>query len=281
MDNMKISFKSKKVIIPIFIAVIVLIIASVLGYRDYQQQELQKKIDTAIAQIEKTETDFNKGDTREDKLTLLQSISKEHVDYEKSKDVIKEIDEKYHSVISDMQKVFREEYNKTLTDNTLKEIDKISDKEQLNTDKTNLNELLQTIQNEKDIVCTESEVKEHETKITDLIKSYEDRITKIEEEEKKAAEEAVKQAEEEARKQAEAAASSNSGNGSYNGNSGGSSSYNGSSNGRNSGNSGYWSRYEMPDGSWTQHEYNNDGTWTAHDDKGNTWTSGDLKEWID
>ena len=170
-----------------------------------------------------------------------------------------------------MQKVFREEYNKTLTDNTLKEIDKISDKEQLNTDKTNLNELLQTIQNEKDIVCTESEVKEHETKITDLIKSYEDRITKIEEEEKKAAEEAVKQAEEEARKQAEAAASSNSGNGSYNG----------SSNGRNSGNSGYWSRYEMPDGSWTQHEYNNDGTWTAHDDKGNTWTSGDLKEWID
>lgn len=276
MDNMKINFKSKKVIIPIIIAVIVLIIASVLGYRYYQQHELQKKIDTAIAQIEKTETDFNKKDTREDKVTLLQSISKEHVDYEKSKDVIKEIDEKYHSVISDMQKVFREEYDKSLTDNTLKEIDKISDKEKLNTTKTNLNELLQTIQNEKDIVCTENEVKEYETKITNLIKSYEDRITKIEEEEKKAAEE-------EARKQAETAASSNNGGGNYNG--GGSGSYNngssGSGNSSNGGDSGRWSRYEMPDGSWTQHDYNNDGSWTAHDDKGNSWTSDDLSEWLD
>lgn len=135
---MKINFKSKKFIIPIIIVVIVLVFASVLGYRYYQEQELQKKIDTAIAEIEKTETDFNKEDTREDKLALLQSISKEHVDYEKSKDVIKEIDEKYHSVISDMQKVFREEYDKTLTDNTLKEIDKIYDKEKLNTTKTNL-----------------------------------------------------------------------------------------------------------------------------------------------
>ncbi|RHI81655.1 hypothetical protein [Mediterraneibacter gnavus] len=269
---MKINFKSKKFIIPIIIVVIVLVFASVLGYRYYQEQELQKKIDTAIAEIEKTETDFNKEDTREDKLALLQSISKEHVDYEKSKDVIKEIDEKYHSVISDMQKVFREEYDKTLTDNTLKEIDKIYDKEKLNTTKTNLHELLQTIQNEKDIICMEDEVKEYETEITNLIKSYEDRITKIEEEEKKAAEEAAKQAEEEARKQAEAAASSNNGGGNYN--SGGSGSY-------NNGSSGSWYRYDMPDGSWTHYDHNNDGSWTAHDDKGNSWTSDDLKEWMD
>lgn len=253
---MKINFKSKKFIIPIIIVVIVLVFASVLGYRYYQEQELQKKIDTAIAEIEKTETDFNKEDTREDKLALLQSISKEHVDYEKSKDVIKEIDEKYHSVISDMQKVFREEYDKTLTDNTLKEIDKIYDKEKLNTTKTNLHELLQTIQNEKDIICMEDEVKEYETEITNLIKSYEDRITKIEEEEKKAAEEAAKQAEEEARKQAEAAASSNNGGGNYN--SGGSGSY-------NNGSSGSWHRYDMPDGSWTHYDHNNDGSWTAHE----------------
>ena len=35
------------------------------------------------------ETDFNKEDTRENKLALLQSVSKEHTDYEKSKDMIK------------------------------------------------------------------------------------------------------------------------------------------------------------------------------------------------
>ena len=86
---MKINFKSKKVMIPIIIVVIILVVASVFGYHYYQQQELQKKINTAIAQIEKAETDFNKEDTREDKLALLQSVSREHADYEKSKDIIK------------------------------------------------------------------------------------------------------------------------------------------------------------------------------------------------
>lgn len=237
---MKINFKSKKFIIPIIIVVIVLVVASVLGYRYYQEQELQKKIDTAIAEIEKTETDFNKEDTREDKLALLQSVSKEHTDYEKSKDMIKEIDEKYHSVIADMQKVFKEEYDKTLTDNTLKDIDKISDKEQLNNTKTKLDELLQTIQNEKDIVCTENEVKEYETKITDLVKSYEDRVTAIEKEEQ-----AKKEAEEKAKKEAEQQAAqqnsqsqSSSGNSSYS--SGGSNSNSGSSGGGSSSNNGRW-----------------------------------------
>lgn len=273
---MKINFKSKKFIIPIIIVMIVLVVASVLGYRYYQEQELQKKIDTAIAEIEKTETNFNKEDRREDKLALLQSVSKEHTNYEKSKDMIKEIDEKYHSVIANMQKVFKEEYDKSLTDNTLKDIDKISDKGQLNNAKTKLNELLQTIQNEKDIICMEDEVKEYETKITNLIKSCEDRITKIEEEEKKAAEE-------EARKQAEAAASNSNSGGSYNNgyNSSNSGSSGNSSNGGSSGSSGSWSRYEMPDGSWTHYDHNNDGSWTAHDNEGNSWTSDDLKEWLD
>lgn len=277
---MKINFKSKKVIIPIVIVVIVLITTSVLGYRYYQQQQLQKKIDTAIAQIEKTETDFNKRDTREDKLTLLKSISKEHVDYEKSKDVIKKIDEKYHSVISNMQKVFREEYDKTLTDNTLKEIDKISDKEKLNTTKTHLNELLKTIQNEKDIICMEDEVKEYETKITNLIKSYEDRITKIEEEEKKVAEE-------EARKQAEAAASNSNSGGSYNNgyNSSNSGSSGNSSNGGGSGNSGgnygggtHYDSNGNVDGGWTTDSSGNRHHW---DNNGNTWSDSDFAEWFD
>lgn len=280
MGNMKINFKSKKVIIPIVIVVIVLITTSVLGYRYYQQQQLQKKIDTAIAQIEKTETDFNKRDTREDKLTLLKSVSKEHVDYEKSKDVIKKIDEKYHSVISNMQKVFREEYDKTLTDNTLKEIDKISDKEKLNTTKTHLNELLKTIQNEKDIICMEDEVKEYETKITNLIKSYEDRITKIEEEEKKAAEE-------EARKQAEAAASNSNSGGSYNNgyNSSNSGSSGNSSNGGGSGNSGgnygggtHYDSNGNVDGGWTTDSSGNRHHW---DNNGNTWSDSDFAEWFD
>lgn len=231
---MKINFKSKKIIILIIVGVITLIFSSAFGYRYYQQQKLQKKIDTAIAKIENTETDFSKEDTREDKFALLQSISKEYSDYEKSKNMIKEIDEKYRSVISDMKKVFKEEYDKTLVDNTLNDIDKIIDKEQLNNAKIKLNELLQSIQNEKDIVCTENEVKEYETKITDLVKSYENRVTAIEQEEQAKEEAERKSAEEEAKRQNNSSnknkenASSNKG-GSSSGSSNSSSS-NGSSN---------------------------------------------------
>ena len=129
--------------------------------------------------------------------------------------MIKEIDEKYHSVISDMQKAIKEEYDKILTDNTLNDIDKISDKEQLNSAKTKLNELLQTIQNEKDVVCTEDEVKEYETKITGLVKSYEDRVTAIEKEEQAKKEAEEKKAKEEAERQAAQNSQSSSGNSSY------------------------------------------------------------------
>ena len=132
-----------------------------------------------------------------------------------------------------MKNVFREEYDKILTDNTLNDIDKISGKEQLNNAKTKLNELLQTIQNEKDIICTENEVKEYETKITDLVKSYEDRVTAIEkeEQEKKAKEEAERQA-----AQQNSQNQSSSGNSSYS--SGGSNGNSGSSGGGSSSNNG-------------------------------------------
>ena len=56
--------KARNFIIPIIIVVIVLIVASVLGYRYYQEQELQKKIDTAITEIEKMETDLTRKITR-------------------------------------------------------------------------------------------------------------------------------------------------------------------------------------------------------------------------
>lgn len=199
---MKKSLRDKKIIILIIISIVLLSIISIVGYRYYQQQEVQKKIDVLTLQLENKENGFNEEDTREDKVSILKSILEEHTDYEKSKDMIEEIDEKYHLIISNMQNTLKEEYDKTLTDNTLKDIDKISDKEQLNNAKTKLNELLQTIQNEKDIVCTENEVKEYETKITDLVKSYEDRVTTIEKEEQAKKEAEEKKIKEETERQA-------------------------------------------------------------------------------
>ena len=64
---------------------------------------MQKKIDVLTLQLENKENDFNEEDTREDKILLLKSILEEHTNKEKSIDMIEEIDEIYHLVISNMQ----------------------------------------------------------------------------------------------------------------------------------------------------------------------------------
>lgn len=180
---MKIDFKIKKVIITIIFVATVLVFASVIGYHYYQQKELQKKIDTAILQLENKENDFNKEESRESKVSLLQSFSEEHTNYKQSKDMIEEIDKEYHLIISNMQNKLKEEYDKILVENTLKDIDKIDDKDKLNNFKAKLNDLLKIIESEKGIVCSENELKKYEIDIGNLVKTYEDRVNVIEKEE--------------------------------------------------------------------------------------------------
>lgn len=271
---MKINFKRKKFIISIIIVVIVLIVMSVLGYSYNQKQELQKKIEIAIVEIEKMGTNFNKQDAREEKLVILQTVLKEHNDYKKSKDMIKEIDEKYQSIISDMQNFFIEEYNKTLSDNTLNNIDKISNKEYLKNSSRELNELLQAIQNEKDTVCKEDKVKEYEIQITDLLKLYKVRVTAIEQEENK---KNVTSNNSNSSNTSNGNSSNNNGNNSNSGNS------NGSGNGGPVlGPSNSWENYYDENGNFVSGwQSDANGNRTHHDANGNTWTDDDLREWFD
>ncbi|MBS5116180.1 MAG: hypothetical protein KHY88_10930 [Erysipelotrichaceae bacterium] len=225
---MKKHLRDKKTIILIIISIMLLSVISIVGYRYYQQQEVQKKIDVLTLQLENKENDFNEEDTREDKVSILKSVLEEHTDYEKSKDMIEEIDEKYHSIISNTQNKLKEEYDKILIENTLKDIDKIDDKSQLENSKKSLNDLLSLIKTEENIVSTKSEVEKYDKDINSLIKSYDERLNEIEEAERKAAEE-------EAKKQQQnnyVGESGNSGS-NYNYNNGSSSSSNGENSGSN------------------------------------------------
>ena len=63
---MKKHLRDKKNIILIIISIMLLSVISIVGYRYYQQQEVQKKIDVLTLQLENKENDFNEEDTRED-----------------------------------------------------------------------------------------------------------------------------------------------------------------------------------------------------------------------
>lgn len=226
---MKKHLRDKKNIILIIISIMLLSVISIVGYRYYQQQEVQKKIDVLTLQLENKENDFNEEDTREDKILLLKSILEEHTNYEKSKDMIEEIDEKYHLVISNMQNNLKEEYDKILVENTLKDIDKIDDKNKLENAKKSLNDLLSLIKAEENIVSTKSEVEKYGNDINSLIKSYDERLNEIDEAERKATEEETKKQQQNnyVGGNGNSGSNSNSGGGNYNTSGNGNSSSNG------------------------------------------------------
>ena len=122
-------------------------------------------------------------------------------EYETSSSKYEEISNKYTDVISNMQTIFKEEYNNSIKDNTIDNLDNSEDITMITTYTENLNSLLSTIESEKDYTLSnDSEYSEYANKISNLTEAYYNRITAIE---TKKAEDEKKRAEEEARRKAE------------------------------------------------------------------------------
>ena len=140
-----------------------------------------------------------------------------------------------------MKSFFSSDYDKTISENTLTDIDKLTDKSKITTAKENLESFLNTIESENVTLKLEN-LEEKTTVAQELIEKYANRIKAIEEEEakKKAEEEARKKAEEEAKRKSEEKAVAQSQNNSVSHSNGGnynngSSSSNESSNSSNGG----------------------------------------------
>lgn len=252
----------------------------------YQKYQRQKELDTYTIQITTYHDSFSNTDDRSEKIEVLQNISKDFTSYNKTDTPLDEIIKQYKDEIDTMKSYFTSEYAKTISDNTLENIEEITDKERINTAKANLSALSEIITSETDTVCTEEEALTYTDSINTLITSYENRITAIEEQEKREAEEkAKKEAEEEAKRKAIQQASSSNNYNSSGSSSGGSSS--GGSSGGNTSSSSSGGRYQTGT-SWyedengrTEYQEYSDGSWTAQDDQGNSWSSDDLSEWLD
>lgn len=275
-----ITSKNKKKFAIILIAIFI-IISAIVGVFIYQKYQRQKELDTYTTQITAYHDSFSNTDDRSEKIEILQNISKDFTTYSKTDTPLDEIIQQYNDEIDTMKSYFTSEYEKTISDNTLDNLEEITDKESINTAKSNLSVLSETITSETDTVCTEEEALTYTDSINTLITSYENRITAIEEQEKKEAEEkAKKEAEEKARQEEEARqaaqeAQQASSSGNYN---------NSSSPSGDSSSGGHYqtgsSWYEDENGRTEYKEYS-DGSWTAQDDQGNSWSSDDLSEWLD
>ena len=138
-----------------------------------------------IIAIEQQFQDFSKAETREEKLKRFKSLTDEYQTYERNKGTNGKLAETYSNTLSEMKHYFTDNDQIVLRDNTIIELEKENDLENLQTKKSNLETLLSTITQEKEILSNDSTIEETITKIHETIEKMNSRIQTITEEQEK------------------------------------------------------------------------------------------------
>ena len=147
------------------------------------QLSTNKKIDA----IEQQFQDFSKEETREEKLKRFKSLTDVYQTYQKDKGTNGKLTETYSHALSEMKQYFNDHYQTVLKDNTIEEIKNENDLASLQTKKSNLEALLSTITQEKELLANDSTTEDTITKIHETIEKMNSRIQTITEEQEKRA----------------------------------------------------------------------------------------------
>ena len=169
---------NKKKVILISGSIFVILSVFLLFIPIAHQLSTNKKIDA----IEQQFQDFSKAETREEKLKSLKSLTDEYQTYQKDKGTNGKLAETYSHTLSEMKHYFTDNDQIVLRDNTIIELEKENDLETLKTKKSNLESLLSTITQEKEILSNDSTIEETITKIHETIEKMNSRIQTITEE---------------------------------------------------------------------------------------------------
>ena len=174
---------NKKKVILISGSIFVILSVFLLLIPIAHQLSTNKKIDA----IEQQFQDFSKAETREEKLKSLKSLTDEYQTYQKDKGTNGKLAETYSHTLSEMKHYFTDNDQIVLRDNTIIELEKENDLETLKTKKSNLESLLSTITQEKEILSNDSTTEETITKIHENIEKMNSRIQTLTEEQEKRA----------------------------------------------------------------------------------------------
>ena len=174
---------NKKRYIVVSGSIFILIFSFLLFIPIAHQLSTNKKIDA----IEQQFQDFSKAETREEKLKRFKSLTDEYQTYQKDKGTNGKLTETYSHALSEMKQYFNDHYQTVLKDNTIEEIKNENDLASLQTKKSNLEALLSTITQEKELLANDSTTEDTITKIHETIEKMNSRIQTITEEQEKRA----------------------------------------------------------------------------------------------
>lgn len=202
--------KKKIIIITVICIVIVAVCAGIFGKKAYDQKQeklRQEQIEAKLDEIQQMADSFENTEDRTAKLEVLKSVEDTYESYQKEEGAFDECLNFYDKIIADEKQYFEDDYNGTITNNTIEDTSAEIDKDKLNNLVQTLTAFKDSLKTEYESCSTVSEDKFNElnTTIDTLVTSYNDRINAIlEEEAKHQAEEARKKAEEEAAAKAKA-----------------------------------------------------------------------------
>lgn len=169
----------KKRIIGITIIVIAIVICGITYFK-HQENVKQENITKQVNELENIKTDFSNTEERDEKFDILKSTVQKQEKYNKSKEKDNKVLAKYKEIILAMQLEFVDEYNEIIKENTISDIGKSEDIENLNKCKNNLNILLSNINKEKEFIFSEeSGAEKYEKRINELVNLYSKQIIKI------------------------------------------------------------------------------------------------------
>lgn len=177
-----------KIIITTAILIAILIISSIFMINYCKIQKLSKDLN-------QYSIEFYEAENRNKKLEVIQSLNS-------NKDTFKKIQEEYHILQNKLINWLISDYNQSIKDNDLENLEELNDKKLIKSSKENLKELNEKIKIEN--LLSSKEIEVFSNKIEELIKSYDERLNQIVEAEKKAEEERIakEKAEAEAAKKA-------------------------------------------------------------------------------
>ncbi len=182
------NFTKNKYILILSIIILVSVVLFI-GYKAYEKKLVKQQIELSKTEIAEIYTNFKDEQDRPKKVEILRNILYKLEEYKNENKTYEEVLKEYNDKIDEMKNYFVTEYEKTIHDNTINNIEEIQDKEQINNAKNNLSNIIEAIKSEENIILTSEEIKKYEETTTQLIASYDSRIKSIEEAEKKAEEE--------------------------------------------------------------------------------------------
>lgn len=136
-----------------------------------------------IVSIQKMDKSF-KSEKREEKLDTLKKVLKSQSKYLKEENQDNNVLDQYKKAVTKMRKYFISDYEKSIKENTLENVESIQDKQQINEKKDNLNALKTLVSEEyKFTLDSKSQYDAYIKSITEISTLYDNRIVAIEQEE--------------------------------------------------------------------------------------------------